>query len=49
MKFVDDFNIMIDATNLFRLFEEIIEWSISRNIFHIVANNYLCVYKENEF
>ena len=39
MKSVDAFDIMSDATNLFNLFDEIIEWVGPNNVVHIVIDN----------
>ena len=39
MKSVDAFDIMNDATNLFNLFDEIIEWVGPNNVVHIVIDN----------
>ncbi|KAL6350289.1 hypothetical protein AAG906_004237 [Vitis piasezkii] len=37
--FVDSYCIVKDATNLFQLFDEVIEWVGSLNVVHVVTNN----------
>ena len=39
MKYVDASDIVKDSTNLFHLFDEIIEWVGPSNIVHMVTNN----------
>ena len=39
VKFVDASYIVKDATNLFRLFDEVIEWIRPVNVVHVVTNN----------
>ena len=39
VKFVDASYIVKDATNLFRLFDEVIEWIGPVNVVHVVTNN----------
>ena len=39
VKFVDALDIVKDATNLFKLFDEVIEWVGPLNVVHIVTNN----------
>ena len=39
MKSVDAFDIVKDSTNLFHLFDEIIEWVGPSNTVHMVINN----------
>ena len=39
VKSVDAFDIVKDSTNLFNLFDEIIEWVGPRNMVHMVTNN----------
>ena len=39
VKYVDASNIVKDATNLFQLFDEVIEWVGPLNVVHIVTNN----------
>ena len=39
VKYVDALNIVKDATNLFQLFDEVIEWVGPLNVVHIVIDN----------
>ena len=39
VKYVDALNIVKDATNLFQLFDEVIEWVGPLNVVHIVTDN----------
>ena len=39
MKYVDASNIVKNATNLFQLFDEVIEWVGPLNVVHVVTNN----------
>ena len=39
VKYIDASNIIKDASNLFLLFDEVIEWVGPLNVVHIVTNN----------
>ena len=39
VKSIDDSDIVKDATNLFKLFDEVIEWVGPLNVVHVVTDN----------